>query len=188
MADPGQQPVEVVDADGTVLSVVRRSEMRADNLRHRCTYVAVVVGQPPDSVINRSPSDRDRPLRFDHDTELWVHQRADWKDTNPSFWDLAFGGVCDVGEPWQAAAERELAEEAGVTGVPLVELGSCRYEDSITRVVGRVYLTWWPDEPACPDGEVVAVDRVRLGLLEEWLDNHPVCRDSATVVPPVLPW
>ena len=186
MADPGQEPVEVVDDDGTVLSVVRRAEMRAGNLLHRCTYVAVIAGPPPASMTGRSPSGPDRRPRFEPDSEIWVHKRADWKDTNPSFWDLAFGGVCDVGEPWPVAAERELAEEAGITGVPLVELGPCRYEDSITRVVGRIYVTWWPDEPTCPDGEVVALDRVELGRLGEWLDNHPVCPDSATVVPPLL--
>ncbi len=30
--------------------------------------------------------------------EVVVHQRAPWKDVAPSLWDLAFGGVCDVGE------------------------------------------------------------------------------------------
>ena len=52
-----------------------------------------------------------------------VHQRAAWKDVAPSAWDLAFGGVCGVGEGWLESATRELAEEAGLTDVPLTDLG-----------------------------------------------------------------
>ena len=29
----------------------------------------------------------------------------------PSYWDLAFGGVCGVGETFETSAVRELAEE-----------------------------------------------------------------------------
>src|SRR5690606_5285189 len=82
------EPVEVVDRNGTVVDVVDRARMRAKRLRHRCTYVAVV--DAADRVV--------------------VHRRADWKDVWPGRWDIAFGGVVAVGETWDAAAARELAE------------------------------------------------------------------------------
>ncbi len=177
--DPGAEPVEVVDEGGTVTDVVPRRLMRAGNLRHRCTYVAVVVG--PSDLFDPGAG----PPSLGPDSEVVVHQRAAWKDTFASHWDLAFGGVCGVGEPWVAAAERELAEEAGIMS-PLVDLGPCRYEDRATRIVGRIFVTAWPDEPISNDGEAVAFDRVRLGELGRWLASVPVCPDSAAVVGPRL--
>src|SRR5690349_17836327 len=83
--------VEVVDERGTVVAVVPRPQMRAENLRHRSVGIVVCSG-----------------------SRVLVHRRADWKDVWPSRWDVAFGGVCDVGERYTDAARRELAEEAGI--------------------------------------------------------------------------
>ena len=93
------QLVEHVDENGDVIEVVTRSEMRAKALRHRSVYIAVLDGD-----------------------RLLVHKRADWKDVFPGAWDLAFGGVCDVGEGWLESARRELLEEAGIEA-PLVDRG-----------------------------------------------------------------
>ena len=141
---PAQEPhdelVDHVDPNGNVLAVVTRGEMRARALRHRCTYVFVV-----------RPSGR-----------LVVHERADWKSIYPSHWDLAFGGICGAGEPWELAARRELAEEAGITDVVLEPLGPMRYDASDGHIVGRVYLAITDAEVRPVDGEVVAVDEIEL--------------------------
>ncbi len=176
--DPGDERVEVVDLDGRVIEVVARREMRARTLRHRCTYVAVVVGPVPTPAAGRPP--------LTTDTLLVVHQRAGWKDTYPSYWDLAFGGVCGVGEAWLPSAERELAEEAGIAGATLSDLGPVSYEQPDNRVVGRAFVTAWPDPPVCDDGEVVAVDRVPLGELAGWVGSRSVCPDSAALIAPLL--
>ena len=81
--------VEHVSVTGEVIEVVTRSELRRRRLRHRCTYIAVVTT----------------------DRRIVVHRRADWKDVFPGYWDLCFGGICGVGEPWLPAAQRELLEE-----------------------------------------------------------------------------
>lgn len=161
---PAGELVEVVDATGAVIRVVTRAEVRAGNLRHRCTYIAVVDG----------------------DGRLVVHQRADWKDVYPSYWDLCFGGICGVGEEWERSAARELAEEAGVTGAALRLLGPVTYDAHDGHIVGRVYLARWGGAVTCPDGEVVAVDRIPLADLGRWLVGRPVCPDSAAVVAPLL--
>ncbi len=189
--DPGDEPIEVVDPDGRVLEVVPRRRMRRETLRHRCTYVAVLVGDPERAGTTAAPGppggagSAPRP-EVDAATPVVVHQRADWKDTYPSYWDVAFGGVCGVGEPWVPAAERELAEEAGITGAPLHDLGPGRYEQHDNRLVGRIFVAWWPHEPVCGDGEVVALDRVPLGRLSAWSRTVPVCPDSAALVIPRL--
>ncbi len=163
-ADPGAELVEWVDTDGAVIEVVTRERARAEVLRHRCTYVAVLTS----------------------DDALVVHQRADWKDVYPSYWDLAFGGITGVGEPWDAAARRELAEEAGIEDTDLQELGPVRYDAADGHIVGRAYLTRYDGPLSCPDGEVVAVDRIPLADLDRWLEGRPVCLDSLEQVLPLV--
>ncbi|MEZ5409632.1 MAG: NUDIX domain-containing protein [Acidimicrobiales bacterium] len=161
---PGEEMVEVVDGTGAVVGVATRAEVRAGNLRHRCTYIAVLDGHG----------------------RLVVHQRADWKDVYPGYWDLCFGGVCGVGEEWAESAARELAEEAGITGAELRELGPVAYDADDGHLVGRAYLARWSGPVTCPDGEVVAVDRIPLADLSDWLAGRSVCPDSAAVVAPLL--
>jgi 8-oxo-dGTP pyrophosphatase MutT (NUDIX family) len=156
--------VEVLDEAGAVVRVATRAEVRAGNLRHRCTYIAVVDGEG----------------------QLVVHQRADWKDVHPGYWDLCFGGVCGVGEAWEESAARELAEEAGITVAGLQLLGPVAYDADDGHIVGRAYLARWSGPVTCPDGEVVAVDRIPLVGLGPWLTGRPVCPDSAAVVAPLL--
>ncbi len=187
--DPGDEPVEWVAEDGTVIEVVTRRQMRADGLRHRCTYVVVLVA-PPDRLVGL-----DGPPRLDPADEIVIHLRADWKDVAPSHWDLAFGGVCAVGEDWERSARRELAEEAGIDlgpERPLIDLGSTRFDAPASSdgprvaIAGRAYLAAWPHEPVSVDGEAVAFDRVPLGRLAHWLTTVPVCADSAAEVAPRL--
>lgn len=164
VVDPADERVEEVDAEGRVLRVVRRADMRRLGLRHRTVFVAVLD---------------------DAGARLLVHQRAPWKDAWPLRWDLAFGGVCAVGEGWEDAARRELAEEAGLT-IPLVEVGAGCYQAAGVQEVARVFLSRCDEEPTCPDGEVVATEWVALDQLDRWLATHDVCEDSLALVRPHL--
>jgi isopentenyldiphosphate isomerase len=165
MGTTAEERVEVLDEDGAVVDVVTRAEMRARNLRHRSVYVAVVV-----------------------DGRLLTHQRAAWKDAWPSRWDLAFGGVCGVGETWPDAARRELAEEAGIVvdEAELLDLGDGRYESDEVTVVGRVYAVAHDGPFTFADGEVTGIEWVGLDELERWLAEHEVCSDSVEIVAPRL--
>ncbi len=163
---PADEPVEVVDADGVVLSVVSRGAMRAANERHRVTYVVV----------------------RDHAGAVLVHQRAAWKDIWPSRWDLAFGGVCAVGEAWRDAALRELSEEAGIAADPqrFVDFGPVRFESAETRVVGRAYGIEHEGPFAFADGEVVAHRWVVPAALRDWAATHLLCADTVALVVPLV--
>ena len=103
----------------------------------------------------------------------------------PLAWDIAFGGVCGVGEAWADAAARELAEEAGLGG-PLERIGGGRWEGGRVREVAEVFLARTDDEPTCPDGEVVATARVPLVELDAWMAGRTVCPDSVALVGPHL--
>ena len=155
--------VDIVDEDDRVIEVVTRAEMRRRGLRHRAVYV--VVRTSDDAVV--------------------VHRRADWKDVYPGHWDLCFGGVLDAGESWDAAAARELAEEAGVTA-PLRWVGSGTFDGDGSTVVGRVYEARHDGPYSCPDGEVVEVRIVPLADLADFVDSHPLCPDSLALVLPGL--
>jgi 8-oxo-dGTP pyrophosphatase MutT (NUDIX family) len=154
--------VEEVAADGTVLRIVTRAEMRAQRLRHRCVYVLVV-----------------------HDGRLLVHQRASHKDVWPGRWDVAAGGVVTAGEPWEVAARRELAEELGVEADP-VEVGEAAWADDSVAVLGRVYVVEHPGPFRFDDGEVVAARFVGAAELDGLLASELMCPDSVAVALPYV--
>lgn len=161
---PDDEPVEVVDEDGAVTGLVTRAEMRARNLRHRSVGVVVVTGAGA----------------------LVAHRRAGWKDVWPGRWDLCFGGVAGVGEGWEDAARRELAEEAGVVADPgdLRLLGSGSYADEAVSAVYRIFAVTH-DGPFTPaDGEVAELVLVPLGDLERWLAGRDLCDDTRALVLP----
>jgi 16S rRNA (adenine1518-N6/adenine1519-N6)-dimethyltransferase len=166
-AGAGDEFVEVVDEQGRTVGLVTRAAMRAGNLRHRTVAVVVVTAA----------------------RELVAHRRADWKDVWPGRWDVCFGGVVGAGEGWEAAAVRELAEEAGVTvpAAALRLLGTGDYADGDVREVTRVYLVVH-DGPFTPaDGEVAELAQVPLTGVAAWLEGRPLCPDSAAVTVPLLP-
>lgn len=159
VARAAEQLVEHVDGDGRVIAIVSRAEMRAQCLRHRSVYIAVT----------------DRAGR------LLVHRRAGWKDIYPGAWDLAFGGVCDVGEGWATAAERELFEEAGINAT-LHDCGPVAYEATEVSLVGRLYTCVHDGPFSFDDGEVTATTWVDLDDLDDFVAGHEVPDDSVAVV------
>lgn len=160
--DPGDESVEVLGADGEVTRVVSRRQMRDENLRHR--NVAVVVQRSTGLVV--------------------AHQRSDWKDVHPSLWDVAFGGVPNVGETDECAAVRELAEEAGlIVGIDdLVDLGRGTHDDEHTRWTGRFFVVATDADLVPADGEVAQMMEVSPAELPVWVAGHPVCPDVVTLL------
>ena len=166
-AHPEKSPdetVEHVDRAGNVLSLVSRREMRARALRHRSVFVAVVSEKG----------------------DLLVHQRADTKDVWPGWWDVAVGGVCQPDEQWDAAAVRELAEELGVEGAVIEELGGGAYDDPQVRLVARVFQCRTDGPFRFADGEITRAHWVSLAEFPEWLGARDFLPDSLALVLPLL--
>jgi isopentenyldiphosphate isomerase len=116
-----EERVDVVDGDDRVLRRVTRREIREGNLLHRSVYILV----------------------FNTAGALFVHRRTLSKDVFPGHWDVAVGGVVGAGEAYDEAARRELHEEVGIVAVPVRPLFQMRYEDSSSRLLGRVYACTW---------------------------------------------
>lgn len=157
-AAAAEQLVEHVAADGSVIEVVTRAEMRRRSLRHRSVYIAVLDAN-----------------------QLLIHKRADWKDVYPGAWDLAFGGVCDVGESWVDSAERELLEEAGVQA-PLIDCGPVTYDAPDVALIGRLYRCEHTGPFRFDDGEVTETRWLPLNDLDRFVATNDVPEDSAKIV------
>ena len=125
--------VAVTDPDGKVIGAEPRWRVRRDNLWHQATGVIVR-----------------NPLGL-----VYVHRRTATKDVYPSRHDCCAGGVVTAGETPDEAARRELAEELGITGVPLVPVLRGSYADDVVRHHAYVFEVTW-DGPVRHQLEEVA--------------------------------
>ncbi len=160
----GDELVEHVAADGSVIEIVDRARMRAENLRHRS--VAIIVRGS--------------------DGRLLVHRRADDKDIYPGWWDLAAGGVVGAGESSDVAARRELAEEVGVAGVEPEFIGEASYENEQAREICRVYRVVHDGPFRFDDGEVAEARLVDGSELDALLATERFLPGRLTMLLPIV--
>ena len=113
--------VQIVDEQNRESGTAARNVMRTQRLLHRCTYIFV----------------------FNSQRKIFVQQRTLTKDIYPGFLDLAAGGVIVAGESYDLGAQRELAEELGISGVSLTHHGMLYFEDKLSRVFGAIYSCVW---------------------------------------------
>jgi isopentenyldiphosphate isomerase len=130
---PDEEQVAIIDTDGRVIGAAPRSRMRRENLPH--IVVAVLL--------------RDTAGR------IYVHRRTHTKDVFPGMHDCWAAGCLIAGEEPLKAAERELAEELGVSGVTLTHLFTGWYKDETTRHLCYAY-TATHDGPVRHQSEEVA--------------------------------
>ena len=141
--------------------------MRADRLRHRAVFIAVVDGAG----------------------RLLVHRRSPHKDVWPSWCDIAVGGVVGVGENYIDAAHRELAEEIGVSMATLeeIDLGESRtYEDDQVSLMARCYVVTSSGPFTFDDGEVVEAWWVHRDGLDDLLRRERFLPDSLKLLLPLI--
>jgi 16S rRNA (adenine1518-N6/adenine1519-N6)-dimethyltransferase len=100
--DPGLTTNErfpVVDDNDRILRGASRSDVHANNLRHRAVHILI----------------------FNPAGELYLQQRSRWKDRHPLKWDSSAAGHVIAVESYDEAARRELEEELGIS-VPLKKI------------------------------------------------------------------
>jgi 8-oxo-dGTP pyrophosphatase MutT (NUDIX family) len=149
--------VTLVDGENREIGATPRSRMRAARLPHRATFVFV----------------------FQSTGELLVQRRTETKDVYPGYFDLAAGGVVLAGESYDESAQRELAEEMGICGVPLEAHFDFWFEDEQVRVWGRAYSCTW-------DGAIVPQTEEVAAVHEIWPDDIWAGRIEGMVTPDSL--
>ncbi len=135
--------VVIVDSENRVTGSATRRQMRAQGLPHRATYVFV----------------------FDAAGRLRVQHRTTTKDVYPGYWDLAAGGVVLAGESYEVSAERELAEEMGIRGVPLETWFDFYFEEGSCKVWGRVFSCVWDGPLQLQVEEVQSVEAMEVAAI-----------------------
>lgn len=111
--------VAVFDAAGAVVGSAPRSRVYADGLWHGGAGVLV---------------------RSTDGERIYVHRRSTTKRVFAGMHDCLAGGVMDPGESAKETATRELAEELGVSGVPLRPLGRASWDGTWAGKTLRCHL------------------------------------------------
>jgi isopentenyl-diphosphate delta-isomerase type 1 len=130
--DQGNEPIDIVDADGNVIGRATRAEVHGNPaLMHRVVHILV----------------------FNRAGDVLLQKRSLEKDIQPGKWDTSVGGHLDPGEDYDAAARRELFEELGIRepGFELLYdfVWRSERETELVRVYGLVYegpIVVHPDE------------------------------------------
>ena len=163
----GDELVDVVDEFDEVIDVVPRRVMRSDRLRHRAVFIAILDGAG----------------------RLLVHRRSPQKDIWPNWCDIAVGGVVGAGESYLEAAQRELAEEVGVSTARLEELdlGDSRlYDDEQVSLMARCFVVISQGPFTFDDGEVVEAWWVHRDGLDDLLRRERFLPDSLALLLPLM--
>ena len=106
----GNEILEVVDKNGNVLKLAKRSEIhRNPSLIHRVVHVLV----------------------FDKKGRLLLQKRSLNKDVAPGKWDTSVGGHVNPGEDILGAAKREMKEELGISDCRLDFLYAYLFSNNI---------------------------------------------------------
>ena len=106
--------------------------MRARRLQHRSVGIAVIGG----------------------DGRLLIHRRSETKDIWPGWWDIAVGGVVAIGESYEDAAHRELAEELGIDDAAFEFVGRAHYVDNDLAAICHGFRMVHDGPCTFADGEV----------------------------------
>ena len=152
--------VAIVDERNRVVGSALRSDMRQNRLPHRSTYILV----------------------FNSRGELCVQKRTDTKDVFPGYYDIAAGGVVLAGETYEAGARRELAEEVGISGVPLAHQFVFHYADDHTQVWGSVFTCVYDGLLALQEEEVESAAFMPLADVRSHAEQAPYTPDGLYVL------
>lgn len=128
---------DVVDSDDRVIGTATREEVHGNpSLVHRVAHI----------------------LLFNSQGQLYLQKRALNKDVQPDKWDTSVGGHVDAGELYEAAAEREMSEELGVSDVPLRRLYRYLHTNDYESEMVTTFLVTW-DGAITPDPDEISTGR-----------------------------
>lgn len=145
-----------VDECDQPLGVLPRAELRERDLIGRATYI----------------------LLFNSAGALCVHRRTLSKAIYPGYWDVAAGGMVQGEEGYAESAARELEEELGVSGVPLVAHEHFFFDQPGNRVWCAVFSAVWDGPLRLQPEEVLEARFVSVAQAVAESAHIAYCPDS----------
>lgn len=145
-----------VDEQDQPLGVVKRAQLRDQGLIGRGTYI----------------------LLFNSAGDLCVHRRTLSKAIYPGYWDVAAGGMVQGDESYAESAARELAEELGVSGVPLRAHEHFFFDQPGNRVWCAVFSAVWDGPLELQPEEVLEARFISVAEAVAESSRLPYCPDS----------
>lgn len=119
--------IQIVDKDDKPVGAATKKEAQQQSLIHRIVHVII---------------ENDEGL-------LLLQRRSLVTEYMPGRWDVSVGGHIDAGEDYLQAAEREMLEEVGLSGIELKEIGYFhKYRKVEWRHLNRFYKIFKATVPA----------------------------------------
>ena len=150
--------LEIVDEQNRVVGTATRGEAHKRGLMHRSVHI------------------------FLHNTDgmIFVQKRSHQKDRFPLHYDSSAAGHLDPGENYQQCAARELEEELGIKGVPLLELAYFK----ACEETGWEHTTLF----FCRTDEQVVINRQEIleGRFHTWQEVSERMEDTPSDFTPVF--
>ncbi len=148
-----EEVFDVVDMADEVTGQATRGEVHAQGLIHRAVHLFV----------------------FNPAGELFLQKRSQLKDIHPGVWDSSAAGHLDSGEDYGAAAERELEEELGLTGVELTGIGKLPPSESTGQEHVQLYRASVGKKVKLryPCSEVETGAFFPIAVISDWVEKRP---------------
>jgi isopentenyldiphosphate isomerase len=141
---------EIVDEKDRVIGKAPRSRCHGDpSLVHRVADVLVVNSKG----------------------EILLQKRSPNKDIQPGKWDTSVGGHLNIGEDYDSAAYREMAEELGIEGVNIEFLYAYPLRNAIESENVKTYLCSYDGEILFDSVEITETRFWNIKEIEENLGN-----------------
>ncbi len=147
----GEELFDVVDEQNQVVEQRPRAEVHRDKLIHRATHIFV----------------------FNSKGELFLQKRSQLKDSSPGKWDSSAAGHLDVGEPYEAAALRELEEELGISGVPVEKLALLTPSANTGWEFVELFRAEYSGKVRWPGAEIETGAFFPVAVLDDWVARRP---------------
>lgn len=144
---------DVVDDDDRVIGQAPRAQVHARGLKHRAVHV----------------------FALDKAGNVLLQKRSHLKDTCPGLWDSSAAGHLDVGESYEAAVVRELAEELGFTTwtEPPCRVARLQASASTGWEFVELYTVGVRGKPRWPGSEIEAVMAFPPAEIDAWTAARP---------------
>lgn len=153
--------LDVVDQNDLVINRLLRREIHAQGLRHRAVHILV----------------------FNQHQQLFLQKRSMRKDLNKGLWDSSAAGHVDVDEDYLSSANRELAEELGITaalthlfklaacaelGMEFIQVYRCQHNGPFTLAVDEIDDGIWLTIPEITARVLAADETLTLTFRIIW--------------------